>query len=97
MVGEATALSCAFHANISLLDQPGRTLVRRAHPEKAAAWRPHLDQPARGRHPLLHRAAQREPQTLQVDQIRRRDPLGRQALLPESRADVMWRILDSRD
>ena len=27
-------LSCAFHANIRLLDQPGRTLVRRTHPQK---------------------------------------------------------------
>ena len=71
MARAAAALSCAFHTYVGLLDQPGRALVRRTHPKKAAARRPHLDQPARGRHPLLHRAPQREPQTLQVDQVRR--------------------------
>ena len=53
-----TALSCAFHANIRLLDQPGRTLVRRTHPQEAPARRPYLDPSARSRYPLLHRAPQ---------------------------------------
>jgi hypothetical protein len=36
-------------------------------------------------------------QTLQVDQVRRQDPLSRQALLPKGRTGFMWRTLDSRD
>ena len=47
MAGASAALSCAFHPNVSLLDQSGRTLVCRTHPQEAAARRPYFNQPAR--------------------------------------------------
>ena len=58
MAGAPTALSCAFYANIGIMDQPSRTMVRRAHPQAVAARRPYLDPSARSRYPLLHRAPQ---------------------------------------
>ena len=97
VAGTAAALSCALHAHIGLLDQSGRTLVRRAHSKAAAARRSHLRQTTRGRYPRLHRSVQQEPQALQMDQVRRRNPLFRQTLLPKSAADIMQRTLDSRD
>jgi transposase len=41
MAGTPAALSCAFHSNLSLLDQSGRTLVCRTHPQEAAARGPY--------------------------------------------------------
>ena len=97
LAGAATALSCALHANVGLLDQSGRTLVRRTDPKATPPRRPYLDQATGGRHPRLHRAPQRKSQALSMDQIRRRNPRLRQTLLPKDRADIMQRILDSGD
>ena len=55
------------------------------------------DPPTRGRHSGLHRQAQRRPQTLQMDQVRRRHPRRRQTLLPAGRSKLMPRTLDSGD
>ena len=63
-----------------------RPLVRRTDAQATAARRAHLDPPARSRYPGLHRKAQRRPQALQVDQIGRRHPRRRQALLPSCRS-----------
>ena len=63
--------------------------------QATAARRAHLHPPARSRYPGLHRKAQRRPQALQVDQIGRRHPRRRQALLPPCRSKLMPRTLDS--
>ena len=60
-------LAHPLHADVGVLDQPGRTLVRRTDAQATAARRAHLHPPARSRYPGLHRQAQRRPQTLQVD------------------------------
>ena len=86
-----------FDADLRFLDQSGRTLVRRTDAQAVAARRAHLDPPARSRHPRLHRKAQRRPQALPVDQIRRRHPRRRQTLLSPCRSKLMPRTLDSGD
>ena len=68
LAGATSALAYPLHADLRFLDQPGRTLVRRTDAQAAAARRAPLDPPTRGRHPRLHRQAQRRPQALQVDQ-----------------------------
>ena len=91
------ALARPLHADFGVLDQSGRTLVRRTDAQATAARRAHLDPPARGRHPGLHRQAQRRPEALQVDQIRRRHPRHCQTLLSPGRSKLMPRTLDSGD
>ena len=86
-----------LHADIGVLDQSGRTLVRRAHPKATPPRRPYLSQAIGSRHPRLHRPPQRKPQALQMDQIRRRNPRLGQTLLPENTADIMQRTLNSHD
>ncbi len=44
LVGAATALPCALHADVGVMDQSGRTLVRRTYAKAAATRRPHLNQ-----------------------------------------------------
>ena len=85
----ADALACPLHADLRVLDQSGRTLVRRTDTQAAAARGAHLDPPARSRHPRLHRTTQRRSEALQVDEIRRRHSRCRQALLPPCRAKLM--------
>ena len=46
MAGAPAALSCAFHADISILDQSGRTVVCRTHPQATTPRCPYLHQPA---------------------------------------------------
>ena len=74
LAGATSALAHPLHADLRFLDQSGRTLVCRTDAQAAAARCAHLDQPARSRHPRLHRTTQRRPEALQVDQIRRRHP-----------------------
>ena len=69
LAGAAAALARPLHADFRLVAQPGRTLVRRTHAKAAAARRAPLDPTARGRHPRLHRKAQRKPRALQMDQV----------------------------
>ena len=92
-----STLACPLYADVGVVDQSGRTLVRRTDAQATAARRAHLDPPARSRYPGLHRKAQRRPQALQVDQIGRRHPRRRQALLPSCRSKLMPRTLDSGD
>ena len=70
VAGAAAALACSLYADFGVLDQSGRTLVRRTDAQATAARRAHLHPPARSRYPGLHRKTQRRPQALQVDQIR---------------------------
>ena len=67
------ALACALHANFGVLDQPGRTLVRRVDAQAAAARRPPIHGGTRGRYHRLHTRSQRKSQTLQMGQISRRN------------------------
>ena len=97
LAGTAAALACSLYADFGVVDQSGRTLVRRTDAQATAARRAHLHPPARSRYPGLHRKAQRRPQALQVDQIGRRHPRCRQALLPPCRSKLMPRTLDSGD
>ena len=93
LAGATSALARPLHADLRFLDQPGRTLVRRTDAQAAAARRAPLNPPTRGRHPGLHRQAQRRPQALQMDQIGRRHPRRRQALLPPCRSKLSGRAL----
>ena len=97
LAGATSALARPLYADLRFLDQPGRTLVRRTDAQAVAARRAPLDPPTRGRHPGLHRQAQRRPQTLQMDQVRRRHPRRRQTLLSPGRSKLMPRTLDSGD
>ncbi|CAA9549050.1 MAG: Mobile element protein, partial [uncultured Sphingosinicella sp.] len=42
--------TCPLHADLGIVDQPGRALVCRTHPQAAAPRRPYLHQPARAGH-----------------------------------------------
>ena len=83
--GKATAPACPPHVDLGLLDRSGRTLIRRTDAQTAATGRPCLHKATRSRHPRLHRQAQPRPQTLQINQIRRRHLCCRQAFLPPCR------------
>ena len=93
LAGATSALARPLHADLRFLDQSGRTLVRRTDAQATAARRAHLHPPARSRYPGLHRKTQRRPQALQVDEIRRRHPRRRQALLPPCRSKLSGRAL----
>ena len=58
LVGATAALPCALHPNISVVDQSGRALVRRTHPEADSSRRAYLDEAVGNRYPRLHRATQ---------------------------------------
>ena len=70
-VRQTAALAGPFHTHQRLLAQPGRALVRAADRQTDQARRPSLHQGAGAHHPRLHRHDKPEPQTLQMDQIRR--------------------------
>ena len=76
-------LACLLHADRSLLAQPGRALLRAPDRETAQALRSSLDPGTRTSHSALHRYGQRKPETLPMDQGRRRHPGHHQTLLPE--------------
>src|SRR3546814_6432423 len=78
------ALACALHTNFGVLDQPGRTLVRRVDAQAAATRRSPIHGGTRGRYHRLHRRSQRKSQTLQMGQISRRNTRRRQTLLPKN-------------
>ena len=58
-------------------------LVRGADQEEAATERASLGRRTRGGHHVIHRRAQREPEALQMGQVRRRDPCVGQEVLPQ--------------
>ena len=70
LAGPAAALARPLHADIRLVAQPGRALVRRTDPQAVATGRPPLDPATRNRHPGLHRNPQRKSQALQMDKVR---------------------------
>ncbi len=71
-----------LHADQRVLAEPGRAVVRRADPEEAQARRPPLRPSSRTRHPSLARRLERTPQTVCLDENRRRNPRQSRRLLP---------------
>ena len=71
LVRQTAALAGPFHTHQRLLAEPGRALVRAADRQADQARRPSLHQGVGAHHPRLHRHDKPEPQTLQMDQIRR--------------------------
>lgn len=64
----------ALHADILLVDQPGRTALRRGHPRPPATLRsPQRPGPREGP-TQLDQSMEREPEALHLDQDRRPDP-----------------------
>lgn len=80
----SSALARALHADVRIVDQSGRTVVRRADAQAIAARRPSINSGTRSRYLRLHRRPQRTAKTLQMGQICRRYPRLRQALLPKN-------------
>lgn len=78
------SLACALHADVSIVDQSGRTVVRRADAQAVATRRSSINGGTGSRYRRLHRRPQRETQALQVGQIRRRYPRLGQTLLSEN-------------
>ena len=97
LAGPAVALACPLYADVGVVDQSGRTLVRRTDAQATE----------RGVHTSTRQLEadirafiekhNEDPQALQVDQIGRRHPRRRQALLPSCRSKLMPRTLDSGD
>jgi hypothetical protein len=73
VVRQTTALSCPFHPNLRILDQPGRTLLRRNHQQAHLSRRIPKRERTGGGHPRIHRCSQRKSQTLRLDQDGRRN------------------------
>ena len=71
-----------LHADLGLLDQPGRTFLRPVDRKAAAPRRPPLHQGARSRHPSLYGHRQCRSKAIPLDQISRRHLGLNQAFLP---------------
>ena len=82
-----------LHANPGFPDQSGRAVVRRTGAQATAAEHPCLHKAARSGHPRLHRKAQPKPETLQVDEIRRRYPQRRQMLRSPGQSQFYYELL----
>ena len=76
------ALHAAFHADLQLLAEPRRALVRRADHEVDQTRRPPLRPRPRRLDPHLDHQLERRPQALRLAQNRRRDPRQPRRLLP---------------
>ena len=74
LAGQAPPLPPAFHPDRLLVDQPGGTLVRPAHRPTPAPRRPQKRCRPGKRRPRMDHRMEREPQTVRLDQNRRRDP-----------------------
>lgn len=68
------AVSHALHADVLVVDQSGRTTLRRSHPRSPPALRPPQRASPRERSPCLGRRMEREPPALHLDQDHRRHP-----------------------
>jgi len=64
----------ALHADLQLLAQPRRALVRRADDEKAPPRQPPLRPRTQHRHPRLDHHLERQPTPIRLDEDRRRNP-----------------------
>jgi len=64
----------AFHTDVLLVDQPGRTVLRLRHHRPAPTLRPPIRPSPRNRHPQLGQSLERRPAPLHLDQVGRTDP-----------------------
>jgi transposase len=78
---EATAVPRPLHADLCVVAQPGRALVRSAQSKETPSFFSSHDGRTRGRHPQLHRVHQRRAEALRLDQDRRRHPRRARPLL----------------
>ena len=83
LVRPASALACSFHADVCLMAQPGRALLRRADGKADTARHSPIDRRAGTGNHRVHRDRQRGPKAVPVAQVRRRHPGVHQALLPQ--------------
>src|SRR5712664_1680701 len=74
-------LPSPLHPDLSLMAQPGRTLVCSTDRKATSARRPPLHQGTGRRHPQLHPTPQSRPKTLRLAQNRRPNPRLRRTLL----------------
>ena len=77
------ALACPFHADLGLMAQPGRALLRRSDGKADPARRSPIDRRTGAGNHRLHRDRQRGPQAVPMAQVGRRHPGIHQALLPQ--------------
>src|SRR5262249_11610213 len=89
-----SSLQIPLQADVWLLDQPGRTLVRDPDRKADPARNPPQHPRAGGCPQAVRRDSQREPQAIHVDQDRRPDPRQHPSLLPTNFGD---RTLGRRD
>ncbi|MTJ60576.1 hypothetical protein GL309_03215 [Nocardia seriolae] len=82
MAAAPPAVPCALHPDLGQLAQPGRTLVRRADQPQTAPLGPPQRHRTQGRRPSLDQRLERRPETVRLDQDRRRDPRNPRRLLP---------------
>lgn len=80
------ALACPAHANLGLVAQPGRALLRLCHRAQDQTGRISKRPGPRGRSRRLHCQQQGRAQTLPLDRIRRRHLRLDRALLPQKKA-----------
>ena len=92
-LGQASALSCAFHAHRSIVDQPGRTLLRSADREANSAGRSSQHTRTGTNDSPLPRHLQRNCKAFCLDQNGRSNPGQRGQILS---ANFSYRTLASR-
>ena len=80
LVRQAPALSRPLHADLRVVAEPRRALVRRAHEQTTASRRAPQRRAAEGGDSGVHRRASCEGHAVRVDQERRRDPRQHRAL-----------------
>ena len=90
LVGASPTVHAALDADLPVMAEPGRAMVRRAHPEMAQTRNPPLDTRTRGINPHLDRTLERRTSTVRMAQDRRRDPRQPRRILP---ADLRLRSL----
>src|SRR4051795_11395086 len=74
MVKPPPPISYASHPDLLARAQPGRTLVRATDRQETTPRRPPINSGPGERHPRLDHPLEPKPQTLYLDQNRRRNP-----------------------
>jgi len=74
LAGQAPASADAFHPDLRIVAEPGRSVLRNHYPPSDPARHVHLGQGPHRRHRNLHRRLERPLPTVRVDQDRRRNP-----------------------
>ena len=82
LVRQATALASTLHADVLVMDQSGRALLRAACREADQARRPQVGQSSDRGHRGVHPTAQLRPKTPALDQVSRRHSGVHRTLLP---------------